>query len=268
MGMRHLSPLLIPLFVCLPGLSQSADSNDAMMSKTRGLYDAPFTRGLVSFDCSVQFDWKRHFVSTVGTVPVAALPTLTQLQSLPHRVFVDRSGAVVSEVPKATDLSGTPHATELEAALQAMVSSGLNAWLPFATNVILPVKPTTFTFHPTDTGFQVVMKGANIAATLNLLPDSRIASVTSELPQALHFITEFTNGPDGYLLQSVKTGSSNDSQTGWNAIFAYHYQRIQGFQLPVEMAVTQVATGEKWEYSLDGCKVAKGVVLNVQPPMK
>lgn len=249
-------------------MSQSSDSNDAMLSKTRGLYDAPFTRQLVSFDCSVQFDWKGHFINTLGTVPPAALPTVNRLQSVPHRVFVDRSGAVVSEIPRATDLSGTPHASDLEAALQAMVSAGLNAWLPFATNVILPVKPTAFTFQPVDTGLKVVMKGANVSATLNLLPDMRITSVTSELPQLQHFATEFATGPDGYLIQSVKIGSGIETQASWDAIFAYRYQNIQGFQLPAEVAVTQVATGEKWDYSLDNCKTMTGTVLNVQAPKK
>jgi hypothetical protein len=48
--MRHLNLLLASLLACLPALSQSTDSNDAM-SKTRGLYVAPLTRQLVSFDC-------------------------------------------------------------------------------------------------------------------------------------------------------------------------------------------------------------------------
>lgn len=149
-----------------------------------------------------------------------------------------------------------------------MVSSGLNAWLPFSTNVILPMKPTTFTFQRLDTGFRVVMKGANVSATLDLLPDMRIASVVSELPQPQHFVTEFTAGPDGYLLQSVKTGSGAEASTSWNAIFAYHYQKIQGFQIPVEIAVTQVATEETWDYSLDDCKAVTGTVINVQAPEK
>ncbi len=268
LGMRHLNLLLVSFLACLPALSQSMGSNDEMLSKTRGLYDAPLTRQLVSFDCAVQFDWKRHFINTLGTVPSAALPTVNRLQSLSHRVFVDRSGAVVSEIPSATDLSGTPHASDLEATLQAIVSSGLNAWLPFATNVILPVKPTTFTFQPVDAGFRVVMKGANVSATLNLLPDMRITSVISELPQPQHFATEFTTGPNGYLIQSVKTGSRAEAQTSWDAIFAYRYQNIQGFQLPAEVVVTQVATGEKWDYSLDDCKAMTGTVLNVQAPKK
>lgn len=266
--MRHFNLLLISLVASLPALSQSADSNDAMLSKARALYDAPFTRGLVSVDCSVRFDWKEHFINTVGTLPTAALPAVNRLQLLQHRVFVDRSGAVVSEIPRATDLSGVPHASDLEGALQAMASSGLNAWLPFVTNVILPVKPTNFTFQRSDTGFRVMMKGANISATLDLLPDMRITSMISELPQPQHFVTEFTTGPDGYLLQSVKTGSGTEAQTSWNAIFAYRYQKTQGFQIPIEVAVTQVATGEKWDYSLDDCKAVTGTVLNVQAPEK
>jgi hypothetical protein len=237
-----------------------------MLLKARGLYDAPLARQLVSFDCSVQFDWRGHFINTLGTVPAVALPTVNRLQSLPHRVFVDRSGAVVSEIPRATDLSGMSYASEFEATFQAMVSAGLNAWIPFATNVILPVKPTTFTFEPVNNGFVVVMKGMNVSATLNLLPDMRITSVTSELPLQQHFATEFTSGPNGYLIQSVKTGAGADAHTSWNAIFAYVYQDIQGFQLPAQVNVTQVATGEKWDYSLDDCKAVTGKIVNVQAP--
>lgn len=236
-----------------------------MLSKARGLYDAPLTRQLVSFNCSVQFDWRRHFINTLGTIPPAALPTVNRLQLVRHRVFVDRSGAVVSETPKATDLAGTPHAADIEAAFQAIVSSGLNTWLPFATNVILPVKPTTFTFQRSDTGFKVVMKGTNMSATLDLLPDLRITNGISELPQPQHFATEFTSGPNGYLLQSVKTGAGADPHTSWDAIFVYRYQNIQGFQLPIEVAVTN-ATGEKWDYSLNNCKATTGIVINVQAP--
>ena len=266
LGMRYLSLTLLPFLACLCAHSQSAGSDDAMLSKARGLYEAPFTRQLMSFDCSVRFDWKKHFVDTVGVVPSAAIPTVNRLQTLPHRVFVDRSGAVVSEIPIASDLSGTPHAAELEAALQAMVSSGLNAWLPFATNVILPMKPTAFTFQHSDTGYKVVMKGANVSATLDLLPDMRITTVTSELPQPQHFETDFSTGPNGYLLQSVKTGSGADSHVSWDAVFAYRYQTVQGFQIPINATVTQVSTGEKWEYSLDDCKAVTETVINVRAP--
>jgi len=262
--MRHLSLLLATVLVSLPAIPQATNSDEATLSKARSLYDAPFTRQLISFDCAVQFDWKKHFMDMLGTIPPTARPTTDRLQTLQHRVFVDRSGAVVSEIPKATDLSGIPHGTDLETTLQAIVSSGLNAWLPFGTNVILPLKPTKFSFQVLDTGFKVDMHGTNVAATLLLLPDMRITRVNSDLPQPLHFATEFMGGPDGFLLQSVKTGSDPTNQNSWEAGFLYRYQDVSGFQLPAEVVVTQYATGEKWDYSLSDCKAVTGKTIELQ----
>jgi hypothetical protein len=266
--MRHSALLAVSSLACLALIAQSTDSDDAMLAKARGLYDTPFTRQLVSFDCSVRFDWKKHFVDTLGVIPPAALPAVGRLQSLSHRVFVDRSRAIVSETPKATDLSATSHASELEATFQAITSSGLNAWLPFAANEILPMKPTRFTFHRIDDGFKVAMQGPNVSATLNLLPDMRVTSVVSDLPQSQHFDTEFISAPGGYLLQTVKIGSGASNQSAWDSSFVYRYEAVQGFTLPSEVIVTQIATGERWDYTLDDCKTIAGKSLEVEPATK
>lgn len=156
--------------------------DEVLLTKTRALYDAPFTRDLVSFDCAVQFDWKKHFVDVLGVIPPAAIPAAERLQALQHRVLVDRSGAVVSVIPKAPDFGGIGHAADLERSFNAIVSSGLNAWLPFNTNVILPVAPTKFSFQNVDTGYKVVMNGPGIAATLLRTEDLRLTSGESPLP--------------------------------------------------------------------------------------
>jgi hypothetical protein len=254
--------------ICLPALSQSTESDEALLKRAHGLYDTPFTGPLVSFDCAVQFDWKRHILETLGAVPPAATSTIEHLQAIEHRVFVDRSGAVVSEVPRATDLSGTPHGADLEASFQAIVSSGINAWLPFAMDEILPLKPSKSSFQKVDTGFKVVMSGPNVSATLMLLPDMRISNVISELPQPLHFTTSFVSGSNGFQLQSVKTGSGTNDLDKWDANFTYTFQGVQGVQLPSSVTVTQSATGEKWAYSLEDCKAMTGVKLDVQSPIR
>jgi hypothetical protein len=264
--MRQLSLAIVLISVCVPCLAQSQQSDEALLAKTRALYDAPFTRTLVSFDCAVQFAWKDHFVETLGQVPPAAIPTIGHLQTIEHRVFVDRSSAVVSEIPKATDLTGVPHGADLEHGLQAIVSSGLNAWLPFATNVILPVKPTKFSFQREDADYKLVMNGTNVNATLILFPDLRITSVVSQLPQTLRFGTDFISGPDGYLLQSVKTSSDISSNSKWESTFGYAYQSVQGFRLPSVVTVTQQATSEIWRYSLSDCKVITGITVEVGAP--
>jgi hypothetical protein len=264
--MRHLGPLIVLFFVCMPGFAQSQKSDEVLLAKTRALYDAPYTRTLVSFDCAVQFDWNDHFVETLGQVPPAAIPTLQHLQAIEHRIFVDRSGAVVSEVQKTTDLTGVPHGADLEHGLQAMVSSGLNAWLPFSTNVILPVGTTKFSFQKGDEDYKITMSGINVSATLMLSPDLRITRVVSQLPRPLQFATEFMDGPEGYLLESVKASSDISSNAKWESTFGYAYKTLQGFQLPSAVSVTQQATRETWRYSLTDCTAVTGKILTVKPP--
>jgi hypothetical protein len=266
--MRQVSIVLVALSICLSALSQSTKSDEALLTRAHGLYDTPFTGPLVSFDCSVQFDWKKHILETLGAVPPTATSTIEHLQAIQHRVFVDRSGAFVSEVPKATDLSGTPHGADLETSYQAIVSSGINAWLPFAMDEILPLMPSKSSFQKVDTGFKVVMNGPNVSATLMLLSDMRISSVISELPQPLHFKTSFVSGPNGFLIQSVKTGPGTNDLDKWDANFTYTFQGIQGVQLPGGVTVTQSATGETWAYSLDDCKAVTGVKLEVRAPIR
>lgn len=266
--MSRLTLAIVIFSFCVPSLVLSQQSDEALLEKTRALYDAPFTRALVSFDCAVQFDWKNHFVEALGQVPPAAIPTLEHLQPIEHRVFVDRSGAVVSEIPKATNLTGVPHGAVLESGLQAMVSSGLNAWLPFGANVILPMKPTKFRFQREDTGYKLVMSGANVEATLAIVPDLRITSVVSQRPQPLRFATDFISGPSSYLLQSVKTSSDISSDGKWESTFRYTYQTVQGFELPSDVTVTQQATAETWRYSLNDCKAVAGATVEVEAPRR
>jgi hypothetical protein len=230
--MRRLAVLFVACLWSAPTVPQSPGSDRAFLAKTRALYDAPFTRNLVSFDCAVQFDWKKHFAETLGSVPPSALPTVEQLQSIPHRVFIDRSGATVSAQPKAPDFAGDQHATQLEQALSAMVTQGLNAWLPFSTNVILPVGPTKFNFEKLDPGYRLTVNGPGVAATLLLDADLRLTSGVAQLPQDLRFTTEFARGPDGYLLQSVRTGSTAGSDTGGGSYLRLHLSDRAGFPAP------------------------------------
>jgi hypothetical protein len=254
-----------PAFAQTASLTQSSASDEALLAKTRALYDAPFTRDLVSFDCAVQFDWKEHFVDLFGTVPPAALPTVQRLQTIQHRVFVDRSGATVSAIPTVPDLADVEHEAELERGLRMITSGGLSAWLPFSMNVILPIGPTHFSFEKIDTGYKLAMHGPGIEAQLVLAADMRLTSGVSQFPQPMRFTTEFTQGPDGFLLSSVKTGNTSDTAATKDATFKFTYQTVQGFQLPSLVTVIP-ATTEIWHYALTDCKATKGITVKVWSP--
>ncbi len=252
------------LSFCSAAISQTTISDKALLAKTRALYDAPFLQGLVSFDCAVKFDWKQHFFEVLPNIPPTAVPTIDRLQAIQHRVFVNPSGAVVSSLPKTPDLSGVPKATELEQVYDAMVPGGINAWMPFAKNIILPEGPTQYRFENMNSGYKLALNGAGVTATLLLAEDLRITSGISQLPQATRFTTEFIKAPHGFLLGSLKTADDGGPQNQV-AEFSYTYQDVDGFQIPSKVTV-KPSTSEAWNYELTDCKVMKGVVLEVGPP--
>lgn len=262
--MRRIVLLFVACFGCASMAQQPPESDEALLAKTRALYDAPFTRNLVSFDCAVQFDWKKHFAEFSENLPPAAISTAERLQGIQHRVFIDRSGATVSAQPKAPDLSDNQAAAQLEVALNAMITQGLNAWLPFCTNVILPVGPTKYKFEKLDSGYKLTMNGPGVNATILLDSDLRVTSGVVQSPQDLRFTTEFGPGPDGLLLASVKTGSTTGDTNG-EARFAYTYQTMEEFQLPLEVTVSP-SMNKPWQYALADCKVVKSITIHVAPP--
>ena len=265
--MRHsLSAFLVMFSLCVSAAPQSPTSDELLMATTRADYDAPFTRNLAAFDCAVQFDWKQHFAETLGRLPPAAVPIADKLQSIKHRVAVDHTHATVSSIPERPDFSAGEHAAQLEQLEQvftAMVSNGLNAWLPSSTNVILPVGKTQYSFEKLPSGYRLTMNGEDVAGTLLLSPDLRVTSGVMQLPQPIRFSTDFEAGPQGYVLASVTTGQTTDTSVGGEATFAYTYQSVDGEQIPDVVTVTP-ATTPKWHYSLTDCKVVKFVKVKVQ----
>lgn len=185
------------------------------------LYDAPFVRGLVSFDCSVDLDWKKHFIDFLGSMPPAAVPLAERRQMIPRRVFVDTSGAVVSQQPKTQDLSEVRQAAEVEQIFESVVSNGLGLWVPFARNVVLPVGPTKYTIEKINSGYKLHMNGPGVEATLLIDQQMYLTSAVSRLPNPVRFATEFKPGPDGLLVSSVKTGSTTGASASGEAKFTF-----------------------------------------------
>lgn len=130
---------------------------------------------------------------------------------------------------------------------------------------MLPVGSTKFHFKKIDTGYALIMNGPGIKAKLQLSPDMRVTGGVTELPQPMHFSTEFAKGPDGFVLSSIKTGATTDMTAKYDASALFTYQTVQGIQIPASISVIP-STPETWDYALTDCKVNKGVVIHVGPP--
>jgi hypothetical protein len=148
-----------------------------------------------------------------------------------------------------------------------MISSGLNAWIPSSTNVILPVGNTKFAFVKVSPGYELTMNGMGVSGKLLISDNLRVTSGITQLPQPMRFETEFINGPNGFLLRFLRTGDTTDTATTHDATFAYSYQTIEGIELPTQITVTP-PTNQAWRYSLSDCRVVKGktITIQVEPP--
>lgn len=258
--MRKILFLLLLTGVCGPLLAQQSD--EALLKRARSLYDAPFARNLISFDCDVQFDWKQHIVDELGSVPDAVEPTIDLMAAVHHRVSMDRSGATVAEDANGPDLEEIPLGSEFEQAFRIVIPGGLNAWLPFAYGEILPEGATEYSFQKTDAGYTLVLKGKGIASTLYLDPGLKMVRGENELPQPLRFTTEFADGPQGYLLRSLTT-SAPGSKAAHTPTFDYTWQSVNGVEIPSQVTL-MTGIGEVWKYQLTGCAVKTGTAVQVQ----
>jgi hypothetical protein len=89
----------------------------------------------------------------------------------------------------------------------------------------------------------------------------RLTKGLTVLPEVINFTTTFIPGPNGYLLQSITTNPGTINE----AIFSYTYQKVSDAQIPSQVTVTP-ASREVWRYSLNDCKVMRGITVDVGPP--
>ncbi len=247
--------LLLATAACmvLAASSQSADQDEALLDKARSLYDTPFSRNLTSFSCAVQFDWKRHFEALVGTLPPAVVESVERLQKVQHSVTVKSHSATVFSVPKAPDFGGSQSIAQIEQVFTAVLEQGLNAWLPFSTNAILPAKPTTFHFEDAGTTYKLNMAAEGVDANLVLNRDLRITSGVTQLPQPTRFTTHFVDGPHGYFLESVTNGPAGGSPDS-DTTFDFTYQTAGDFRILSSVSVSQPSS-KPWHFALTHCNV-------------
>jgi len=260
MRRTHLAILLMSF--CAITRAQTSPADEALLAKTRALYDTPFRRGLINFDCAVGFDFEQHIKDNFAAPPPSAAPIAKLLQPIHYRVFVDQAGAVVSAQSKLPDLSGVPNADVIEDSNRQLLQAGLGTWIPSAAGIVLPVGPTQFHFDKTagSEGYKLSMAGNGLSVVLTLDDKLHLISGTVEKPQEIELTTDFVPGPNGLVLAS---GPTNTNHAGV-ASYRYTYQLIDGFQIPASVAVTSEQK-MTWHYSLTDCKTQHGQVVHVRP---
>jgi len=236
--------------------AQTAKTNQPSLSEVRARYDAPFERHLKSFDCAVDFSWKKHWTDTYRVGDEGTDDEIEKLiQPIRNRVTVTHDDAVVSSGMTEEQESKLPHGGMAEGLLKHAVRFSLRTWLVASNNALLPPTGTPVHFESSTSGYKLELKIQNFDVTMLLAPDMSLRSMGVNDSDSDRQEFEFNPGPQGFLLGSWTMGEDGNYKPGNRLIFTYTYQTVGDFQIPAQMVVNRESHHEVWRYTLTDCKV-------------
>ncbi|HZQ45283.1 MAG TPA: hypothetical protein VFA99_18680 [Acidobacteriaceae bacterium] len=257
--MRILSAALV--FSIIPSFchAQEAPSDATLLKQARAKYDAPFERGLKSFDCAVDFNWKQHWADTWRVGDEGTDDEIeTFIQPIHNRVTVTREDAILSSGMTDEQVQKLPHQGMAELLLQHAVRFSLRTWLVASNNALLPAADTPIHFEPAPFGYKLQVKIKTFDVEMMLTPEMSLQSMGVKGSDDDRQELAFHPGPQGFVLTSWTMGEDGNFKPGNRLIFTYTYQIVDGFQIPAHMVVNRESHHEVWRYTLSDCKVTTG----------
>lgn len=236
--------------------AQTAIDDATFLKQARAKYDAPFDRNLQSFNCAVEFNWKQHFIEVVRLGDEGTNEEITKLiQPIRNRVTVTGQNATVSAGMTEEEVNKLPHGGMAERLLEHAVQYSLNNWLAANGNAMLPPEGTPVHIEPFTSGYKLNLKVQTFDVEMLFTRDLRLQREAVKGSASDSRETDFSSGPQGFLLTSFKEGEDGDFRPGNRIILTYTYQNVGGFQLPEQIAINRESHHENWHYKLTDCTV-------------
>jgi hypothetical protein len=236
--------------------AQTAADDATFLKQARAKYDAPFERGLQSFNCAVEFNWKQHFTEAVRVGDEGTDEEIAKLiQPINTRVTVAQQNAAVSSGMTEDEEHKLPHGGMAEGLLEHAVQFSLNHWLVASNVAMLPQEGTPVHVEPSKSGYKLELKIQTFDVEMLLARDMSLQSEAAQGSASDRRETDFRPGPQGFLLASFRQGEDGDFRPGNRIILTYTYQSVGGFQLPEQVAINRESHHEVWHYKLTDCNV-------------
>lgn len=236
--------------------AQTAADDSTFLKQARAKYDAPFERGLQSFSCAVEFNWKQHFTEAVRLGDEGSDDEIAKLiQPIKTRVTVTRQGAAPASGITEEEERNLPHGGMAEGLLKHAIQFSLNSWLVASNNAMLPPEGTPVHVEPSSPGYKLDFKVQTFDVEMMLAHDMSLQSVAAKGSSSDRQETDFRPGPQGFLMTSYRLGEDGDFRLGNRIILTYSYQNVGGFQLPEQVSINRESHHEVWHYKLTACTV-------------
>jgi hypothetical protein len=249
--------LALVFSLCVGFCRAQATIDDAtFLKQARAKYDTPFDRGLQSFSCSVEFNWKQHFTEAVRLGDEGTDDEIAKLiQPIRTRVTVSRQDAAVSSGMTDDEERQLPHGVMAEGLPKHAVRFSLNSWLTASTNALLPPEATPVHVEPAASGYKLHFKIQTFDVEMLFARDMSLHSEREQGSASDRRETDFQPGPRGFLLTSYRLGEDGEFKPGNRIILTYSYQNVSGYQIPKEVAINRESHRESWHYRMTDCTV-------------
>ena len=236
--------------------AQTAGNDSNFLKQARAKYDAPFERGLRSFDCVVEFSWKQHFTEAARLGDDGTDDEIAKfIQPIKTHVTVTRQSATVSSGMSEEEERKLPHGGMAEGLLKHAVQFSLNSWLVASNNAMLPPEGTAVRVEPSPSGYKLALRIKTFDVEMLLTHEMSLQSVAAMGSSSDRYETDFRPGPQGFLMTSYRLGEDGTFRPGNRIILTYSYQNVDGFQLPEQVSINRESHHEVWHYKLSACTV-------------
>jgi hypothetical protein len=254
--MRFIVASLLLGLCHLSGSAQTGQSDQALLAEARASYDAPFHRGLNSFDCAVKFDWKQHWKEAYRVGDEGTDDEIEKfIQPISNRVTVTSKDAIISSSMTEEQEQELPRGGMAEGLLKHAVRFSLRTWLGASNNALLPTADTPVHFEPTKSGYSLQLKMQTFDVTMMLTRDMSLQSMGVKGSESNRQLFTFKPGPQGFLVSNWTMGEDGNLKPGNRLIFGYTYQTVGGFEIPAQGVIIRESHREAWNYTLTDCIV-------------
>jgi hypothetical protein len=219
-----------------PAAHPASTYNSAKLSAARALYYTPTTKGLQSFHCAVDFDWKDMLTRYSGGAVPDDNPFLQYLRSVHLGITDDLKGSGQLDWTTA----GSPPAGQEDSAakmkdgMQQMMAGFFSSWNAYMNGNMVPAPDATTTVTETPDGMRMHASATDTDVTElfdknMLLTQAHVVQSTSDV----YAYPTYIDTPDGRVVSAIRTVFRQPPTASPGELtLNISYAPVQSFRLP------------------------------------
>ncbi len=187
--------------------AQTSSPNTKLIS-ARALYYTPTVRGLKSFHCAVEFDWKDFLSRHTGSEVQDDNPFLQYLRTVHLAISDDLNGAGKLEWTTSAEIPAGKEDSvgKMKDGMQQMMAGFFSSWNAYMNGSMVAAPDSTTTVTDTDDGLRVhsTAEGTEVTQLFDknlLLTETHVVQPSSDVDA----YPTYDNTPDGRVITAIRT---------------------------------------------------------------